>query len=385
MIAEPTLPATLISPSAPTSASPSTTRRAQLVFGAAWCLFWILEIIVAVQDYLHGNGKALWHPILWESSSAVTITCLLLLQRRLTRKYDVLLAMPWRWFGHQFIWLPFNCLVFVPLAFSIRHVVYAMAGEVYTHRPWPETFVYESLKVALVFGIFNVIVFGVRSYLRLLDATARAEEANRLMRQAQLQRLTQQMQPHFLFNALNTVSSLMHTDVERADAVLVRLGDVLRAALDIGERHETPLSAELDLLHAYAAVMLERFDGRAVIAWNIDASTLDCIVPAMSLQPLLENVFKHTVEQRRQLVRITVAIIRDGTQLLLRIEDDSGALNDSKNEGKRGVGLHNLRARLEARYGGNASLTLDALRPAGVRAQMRLPCTPLAAQHVETA
>jgi two-component system LytT family sensor kinase len=371
MTAEPTIPRT--------STPASATGRARLVFGAAWALFWILENTVAVQDYLRDGGTALWQPLLWESSSALVVTCLLLLQRRLTRESDALLATPWRWFGRQFLWLPFNCLVFVPVAYGIRHAVYAMVGQVYTHRPWPQAMVYESLKVGLVFGIFNVILFGVRSYLRLLDATAKAEDANRLMRQAQLQRLTQQMQPHFLFNALNTISSLMHTDVERADAVLIRLGDVLRAALDIGERHETPLSNELDLLRAYAAVMLERFDGRASIAWDIDAGALACAVPAMSLQPLLENIFKHTVERRRQPVRIAITAARDGGRLLLRFDDDSGTLVENNGDNKGGVGLRNLRARLAAMHGGEASLTLDALQPAGVRAEMRLPCVPMAA------
>jgi two-component system LytT family sensor kinase len=216
-----------------------------------------------------------------------------------------------------------------------------------------------------------VIRFGVLSYQELLEEKLRAEKSNALLRQAQLQRLTQQMQPHFLFNALNTVSSLMHSDVERADATLVRLADVLRATLDVGELHEAPLSTELRLVRGYAQVMQERYGERVEIDWRIDAQALDCMLPVMSIQPLLENIFKHTVERRRALTRIVVSAAREGGRLRVTLVDDSGALDGS---GAPGIGLKNLRERLAVLYGGRASLALTQLAPAGVRADMELPC-----------
>ena len=164
-------------------------------------------------------------------------------------------------------------------------------------------------------GLFTVIRFGILSYQELLEEKLRAEKSNALLRQAQLQRLTQQMQPHFLFNALNTVSSLMHTDVERADATLIRLADVLRATLDVSELHEAPLSTELRLVRGYAQVMQERYSDRVDIAWRIDDAALDCMLPVMSIQPLLENIFKHTVERRREPTRIVVSVAREAGRL----------------------------------------------------------------------
>ena len=223
-------------------------------------------------------------------------------------------------------------------------------------------------------GLFIVIGFGLLSYHELLGARLRAEQANALLREAQLQSLARQMQPHFLFNALNTISSLMHTDVARADATLVQLADLLRAALALGERPQATLEKELRLARAYAGVMEGRFDGRARVDWRIDSAVLGVPLPAMSVQPLLENVFKHTVERRRAPTRITVSAARDGGDFVLRVEDDGGMLGKEADCGAPGIGLANLRARLAGLHGDSARVTLAQLLPCGVRTELRLPC-----------
>jgi two-component system LytT family sensor kinase len=344
--------------------------RTTRIVSAAWLLFWGLLVVTAVQDFVRDGGSAIWQPVLWELSSGVSATILMLVQLRSTRRHDHLLTTPWRWFRLQFIWIPVNCLLFVPITFGMRHGVYALVGETYTHRAWPELFLYESIKVSLFFATFIVARFALLSFQEMLDERARAEQARHLLKQAQLFRLTQQMQPHFLFNALNTISSLMQTDVPRADAVLLQLADVLRASLDLSEQYEVSLASELRLARGYAALMAERFVDRVEIDWQIDEATLACKVPVMSLQPLLENVFKHTVEQRRHMTQIKVSaeLIRD--QLVLSVEDDSGTLGPAG----KGIGIVNLRARLEALYLDGASFSLVQLAPSGVRAEVRLPC-----------
>ncbi|EEF25698.1 conserved hypothetical protein [Ricinus communis] len=265
-------------------------------------------------------------------------------------------------------------IAFVPLAFGMRHAVYALAGDTYTHEGWAKTYLYEDIKMTVFFFIFATITFGVLSFHAMLDEKLRVERANSALREAQLLRLSQQMQPHFLFNALNTISSLMYSDVERADAMLVQLSDVLRATLDVGERHLVPLETELRLLRGYAALMAERFADRVSIAWHIDDTLLDHDVPVMSMQPLLENVFKHTVEKRRQPTAITITVQRQHDTLLLRIDDDAGNIGVSADIRTNGIGVRNLRERLAALYGERASLELQQLAPAGVRAEVRLPC-----------
>ena len=328
-------------------------------------------VLVAVEDYRRDGGAAPWQPILWETSSALVSTALFLVQRRFSAQHDVLVATPWRWFGQQARWLPLYWFGFAPLVFALRHAVYALAGAHYEHEAWPAVFAYEALKMSLFFGLFTTIGFGFLSYREMMKERLRAEQADALLREAQLERLTRQMQPHFLFNALNTISSLMHTDVARADATLVRLADMLRATLALGERPQASLDDELRLAQGYAALMQERFDGRVTLAWDIEPAALPTLLPAISLQPLLENVFKHTVARRREPTAIRVeARIVDGA-LLLRVEDNGGVLAPSDTPG---ITVVNLRTRLAALHGERAALSVSALAPAGVRAEMRVPC-----------
>jgi hypothetical protein len=348
------------------------SKHYKLVIVLSWLLFWSLTVVVAIQDYqANPNDGELWKPMLWESSSMVTATFLLLVQRHFTLRYRALVTSPSKWFALQALWLPMYWIAFVPIAFGIRIAVYTAAGETYGHAPWPHVFFYESVKISTFIGLFTVIRFGVLSYRELLDAKLRAERANSLLQQAQLQQLAQQMQPHFLFNALNTVSSLMHTDVDKADATLTQLASVLRATLDLGADHQTSLATELRLVRGYAGVMAERFADRIAIEWRIDEATLACPVPVMSLQPLLENVFKHTVERRRQPTRITISARREANELVVAVADDGGTLAP---EAPAGIGISNLRERLAALHAGRARLSLTQLSPTGVCAEMRLPC-----------
>ncbi|MGZ5200453.1 MAG: sensor histidine kinase [Telluria sp.] len=348
------------------------SNRTKLVFATVWLLFWSLMVAVSVQDYQASvHDGALWKPVLWEASSMITATVLVLVQRYGTRRHNGLITQPWKWFGLQALWLPLYWVAFVPLAFGIRIGVYSLLGQTYGHGPWPHVFFYESVKISIYIGLFTMIRFGVLSYRELLEERLRAERANSLLQQAQLQRLAQQMQPHFLFNALNTVSSLMHTDVQKADATLTQLATLLRTSLDMGTDHVTSLETELRLARGYAAVMTERFADRVDIDWQVDSSALACKLPAMSVQPLLENVFKHTVERRRQATRIIVSAEAGGGVLSVAVEDDGGTLATTS---QPGIGLANLRERLATLYGDEASLSLTQRTPAGVRAQLRLPC-----------
>jgi two-component system LytT family sensor kinase len=394
------------------------SRRSLYTLCLAWMLFWALLTITAVQDAARDGEHDVWKPMLWELSSGAVATALMVMQRLHTRRYDHLLAAPLRWFGVQLLWVPVYWVSFVPLTFGIRHLVYGLMGARYEHEAWGHTFLYEDVKITVFFGMFVLIQFGLLSYRALLNERLHAEQANALLRQAQLQQLTQQMQPHFLFNALNTISSLMHTDVDRADATLMQLADVLRATLEHSGQQQAPLATELRLLRGYAQLMGERYADRVRIAWQIDEAVLACQVPLMSMQPLLENVFKHTVEQRRQETAITISARRDGAHLVLRVDDDSGRLaatepataapaasrnawerdgrdvggsgsgsgsgsgdgagnvvgNGGIAVGGSGIGLRNLRERLAVLHGGAASLRLEQLEPAGVRAEVRLPC-----------
>ena len=340
-------------------------------FGIAWALFWILLTTVSVQDQLRQGNPDIWKPLLWEGSSFVVASAIAWTQWQRARHLDPLLARPWRWFGRNLQWLPVVAPAFVFMVFALRHGVYALLGQTYVHEGWGTVLRYESLKFSMFYLLFAAIVFGIRSHAALSNARARVEREQGLSQRAQLLQLTQQIEPHFLFNALNTIASTIHTDPSLADALMTKLAALLRATTDLARQPQTTLDEELRLLEGYAAIMHERFSDRVSVKFEVDPGTRSCRVPTLVLQPLLENAFRHGVERRLQLTTIVVRTARAGGRLQLEVRDDAGVMVAAP---VFGVGLSNLQQRLLASYGTRASLTLHALEPAGVSARIELPC-----------
>src|SRR5689334_1651156 len=242
-------------------------------------------ISVAIQDHLNDPYIHWWQPLLWEGSSAFVATLWLVFQRRATRDWDVSLQEPLRWFGRQALWLPVVAVTFIVSIYAIRHAIYALVGRPYPHPGWPTIFVYESVKLLLFSALWLAIIFGLESFGRWRLERERLLELQKHLAESQLAQLKAQLQPHFLFNALNTISALMQSDVERADRLLTRLADLLRTSLTVGSRQMTSLREEWKLLQLYASIMQERFAGRAAISWHVRDDALDASIPVMLLQP----------------------------------------------------------------------------------------------------
>lgn len=352
---------------------PGARRRLALGLALAWLLFWALMAWVAVQDHQRSGGQdPWWRPVVHEFTSMLAATALLAWQWVQARRLDRWLAQPLQWFARVLVWMPLIGPTFVVMVFNLRGLIFGLAGQPYRHDPWGQAMVYELPKLAIYFGLFAGVQFGARSYRAWHHERLRAERMGRLTQQARLAQLTQQLQPHFLFNALNTISALIHTAPDRADALLGRLAALLRAATDAARRPEQPLADELTLVQAYAEIMLERFGDRAMIDWQVDDAALACRVPTLSLQVLLENVFKHVVEKRRAPTRMLVcASVAQGV-LTLRVQDDGAAAPHAP---VFGTGLDNLRQRLAGVHGDAASLRLRTAEGGlGTVAEVRLPC-----------
>ncbi len=343
--------------------------RAPVVLYWLWGAFWLLMIAVAIQDTLHSPAISWWEPVLWESSSAAAATCWMAVVLRARAYHARYLDRPLLWFGYHSRWLPLAAVSFIAAVYALRHGVYALAGRSYSHPPWPFVFVYESVKILLYSSLWLGIVFGFDSYEQWQTQRRRLLELQRTLAEAELAQLKSQLRPHFLFNALNTVSAQMHVDVARADRLLARLADLLRLSLQAGERETTSLREELRSLELYAAIMLERYADRVTLEQRVDESLLDAPIPALLLQPLLENAFKHGVERSLSPVRIEIAARRDGRLLRLCVSNTGSSLAAG---GGDGIGLRNVRERLRVIYGGNAHLELTS-RADGVAAEIAIP------------
>jgi hypothetical protein len=355
------------------AADTTWTRDSSRALYALWALFWLLMISVAIQDNLDDPGVRWWEPVLWETSSCLVATGWLLLQRRVARDWDVYLTQPFRWFGKHVAWLPVIIVTFIASIYAIRHGVYAFTDEVYEHRGWVETFFYESVKIVLFAALWLCIIFGLESFGGWRRERERLLQLQKHLAESQLAQLKAQLQPHFLFNALNTISALMQTDVDRADRLLTKLADLLRSSLKSSSRQTTPLREELDILRLYAEIMLERFAGRVTLEWDIAGDVANAAVPGLLLQPLLENAFRHGVERSTEPVAIRISARRDGERLLVRMHNTGSTLTGEP--GGLGIGLRNCRERLAVLYGERASLEL-APADGGVEVRLALPFEP---------
>jgi two-component sensor histidine kinase len=328
---------------------PATIHRTLF---ALWGLFWLLMILVSVEDH-QGPNHRWWEPLLWEGSSCLVATAWLLAQRRQARRWQALLPEPWRWFARHLVWAPVIAVTFVASVYAIRHGVYALAGKPYDHPSWAYLLFYESVKLLLFSSLWVCVIFGLESFGRWQQERERLLALQRHLAETQLSQLRAQLQPHFLFNTLNTISSLMQVDVALADALLAELADLLRASLSASARQTTSLREELELLRHYAHIMAARFAGRVTMSWHVAPDAGDAEVPAMLLQPLLENAFKHGVERSREPVAISIRAEREDERLRVMVRNSGGMLAPNA---QSGIGLANCRERIALLYGERARL-----------------------------
>ena len=190
--------------------------------------------------------------------------------------------------------------------------------------------------------------------------------------QFRLHVLQQQLQPHFLFNALHTISALMTEDVVTARRVLAKLGDLLRTALDRMDEQDIPLEQEIDFLRDYVDIQTARFGDRLAVEWAVEDEARSILVPSMILQPCLENAILHGIEPLECGGRITVAARVSGPSLNIDITDD-GQGTGGQTRHVAGRGLKNVRDRLEARYGERQSFEAGDAPGGGFRVGIVLP------------
>ena len=206
---------------------------------------------------------------------------------------------------------------------------------------------------------------------RLRERTAQLEGQ---LSAAQLDALRMQLNPHFLFNTLHAVSTLMARDVDGARTMISNLSGLLRRVLDGTDAPEVPLDDELDLLGHYLEIERARFTDRLDVAMDVDDGMRSALVPTLILQPLVENAIKHGIAPRGEGGRVEIAAQRMNGHLVLHVCDDGPGLPPGGVK-REGVGLRNTRDRLEKIYGDEARLTLSNRPEGGLDAEVRIPFT----------
>jgi len=231
-------------------------------------------------------------------------------------------------------------------------------------------------RITLQFPVFWGLVgvaHALRFYERAKGREQRETELEARLAQARLQALRMQLNPHFLFNTLNSIASLVH-EQPQAEEMIESLSDLLRLTLSASERQEVTLREELHFLERYLLIEQIRFGQRLGVEKQIDVSALEAVVPILILQPIVENAVRHGIEAQIAPGIIRIIAERAGETLILSVEDNGGGLSTSPTGSlKEGVGLSNTRSRLKELYGGQALMELQPGNPRGFKARIQIP------------
>ena len=229
----------------------------------------------------------------------------------------------------------------------------------------------------MLYGIVLLVHYALKYYSRYQEGRVRASQLETRLAQAQLQALKMQLQPHFLFNTLHSISTLVQEDPAAAEAMIARLSELLRLSLENNGVQQVPLSKELEFIESYLGIEQIRFEDRMQVRFDIDPETLDAQVPNLILQPLVENAIHHGIGGGHG-DRIEIRSRHADGKLILQVLDNGPGLGDpnaSVQPGK-GLGLANTRARLETLYGKSHDFVVRGASNGGVEAAIFIPFEP---------
>lgn len=261
------------------------------------------------------------------------------------------------------------------LAYRLAYAGLAYAGILHPEGVQPGYFSLDQVVVnantwVSLYWMLLCIAYALRYRDHYREGQLMAAQLETQLVQVQLQALKMQLQPHFLFNAMNAVSALIGSDVKAARQMLSQLSQFLRLVLDGSDQHEVSLEQELRLTRLYLSIEQTRFPDRLAVQYHIDPDTLGALLPALLLQPVVENAVRHGLAPQPGMGQLTVTTQRRGAQLLVQVQDNGCGTAD---QSARGIGLRNLESRLEALYGTDYTLEIETALNSGYRLLLQLP------------
>lgn len=246
------------------------------------------------------------------------------------------------------------------------------AAEIYENVAYSSTFI----SAWTVIAAWSVLYFGIKYHRVFQEVNERALRSAAMAHEAQLKMLRYQLNPHFLFNTLNAISTLiLERDTELANRMVTELSRFLRFSLDNDPLQKITLAEELEAINLYLGIEKVRFEDRLRLEQDIEASARQSLIPSLLLQPLVENAIKYGIARSETGGTLRIAARVFGGDLLVELRDDGPgcALEDGAIPGVEGVGLSNTRDRLETLYGDRHTLRLSRTEPHGLTINIRIP------------
>ena len=226
-----------------------------------------------------------------------------------------------------------------------------------------------------IFWFSFFLIRGIGYYQQLREKQSVAERLETELANAKISALRMQLNPHFLFNTMNSISSLMRIDIDAADSMLEQLGSLLRMTLERGDVQLVPLHEEIEFIETYLSMQDQRYAGRVRRTMSIHAELHDALVPAMILQPIVENAYAHGLSKLERDGELLIAAHRQSSHVNFVITNSGLGLHSAPggSSNGHGVGLANVRSRLHLHYGENCSFKISQIDPTHVTVTIGLP------------
>lgn len=325
-----------------------------------------------------------WRPdFLTEMSAALATYFLFWPLFWFTNKYPLLRGSLWQHGALHLMAMPLWSAAHTTLLAIMRPPLFELVlDRGYDYGYLPVRYLMEFSIGAFSFSAQVGVLTAVRFQHELRQREVRTALLEKELAQAHLDALRLQLHPHFLFNALNAVSSVMYDDPRKADRMIANLSEFLRAVLRKESTHSVVLGEELRLLDQYLAIMEVRFGERLRVERFVPDDLLDAEVPPLLLQPLVENCVQHGVDPRTGMLTIELTVGRQGEYLTIAVRDHGRGIASGRNcasgapvagAERSGLGISNTRRRLEQLYGNGQSFTLSNADGAGAIVTIRIP------------
>jgi two-component system, LytTR family, sensor kinase len=279
-------------------------------------------------------------------------------------------------------WAAASVHLLAAILFSLAYIfVRTLVGEVdgwLTGEPASFSEIFHPLLVRtfpfnlLVYGVILSVSHALDYYRKYHERTVQTLELGKHLTEARLQALLHQLKPHFLFNTLNGIASLMHTDVDAADRMLVRLSELLRITMSHTGAPKTTLREEVAFLERYLDIEKIRFRNRLDVVISVDDDAIDAQVPSLILQPMVENAMRHGVEPHARMGLVELRGARSGENLVLTVADNGSGI-PSEGIKREGIGVANTRARLLELYGARQKFELVNRAEGGLCVRITIP------------
>jgi len=349
--------------------------RIAVWFGAFTVMFMLIFSHRYLADLARGHSGTFTVRLIEEFTGSFSWGLVFLLVLKFTRRFRINKGNRLRRLPAYLLAAVFFSLTHTTMMALSRKAIFHLAGMgEYDYGIMPIRYLMEMANYLLTFSVAVTLIHLYDHYQESRERELRTAQIEAQLAQAELQSLQAQIHPHFLFNALNTISSVVYEDARAADTMIVRLSDFLRHSVNASRRQEVTLQEELNFLNLYLDIMRPRFEDRLRVEFEVEPGINDALTPRLILQPLVENSIKYAADPDSGQINVVVKAARENGSLRIEVRDDGpGVIANARDAAGNGVGLANTARRLERLYGRDHEFAIRNGDKGGAMISVKLP------------